>query len=182
MLNVELLEEHAYNVLKIALKCNYLRGYILGFPPFSISTQDESGNDVECIFAKMEAIYKYSIDNPTSGIGEQLYDLLKELTVKLRSPMTIINVLRMIEHQIVAERENRAAFKMNNEELLENLKENLAINEDMYLSPVYAKKGFMTTIRQHDEMLFRYYGRRILENGHGGEDKYLFVPEYDFDV
>lgn len=162
MLNVELLEEYAYNVLKVALEYNDLRRYILGFPPYSIEIQDESGNNSECIFAKMEAVYQYSKENPTAEIGEQLYKLLKSLTVIIRSVDAFLNVLRVVEYQIVAEQEKRAPFKMNYEELLENIRNNLAINKDLYFTAPYAEKHFMSTIQQHDEMLSRNYGYKIL--------------------
>ena len=162
MLNVELLEEYAYNVLKVALNNNDLRRFILGFPPYSIEIQDDSGNNSECIFAKMEAVYQYSKENPTAEIGEQLHELLKTLTVIVRSVDAFINVLRVVEYQIVAEQEKRAPFKMNYEELLENIKNNLAANKVIYTSEIYVQYNFMGTIQQHNEMLSRNYGYSIL--------------------
>lgn len=160
MLNAELLEEYAYKVLEVAIEGKNLDFYIGGVGPYRILTKDALGNDVESITIKMEAIYKYARANPT--FGELVYDTLKKATVIVKASRPLINILSSIEYQIVAEGENRAAFKMNNAELLENLRQNLAINKELYSTEPYVKNNFMDTIQQHDEMLSRYYGYKIL--------------------
>ena len=160
--NVKRLKEYAYEVLEASLKHDALDWYIIGISSYSITIKNEMGQEEECIFAKMEAIYQYYKNNPTSQIGKKLEELLAKFTLNLTGFYGIKSVLQCIEYQIVAEKENRAPFVMNNELLLNNLKQNLQQNKTLYQTEPYNKVGFMSTIQQHDEMLSKNYGHKIL--------------------
>ena len=162
MMNVKLLKEYAYGVLEVAIKSDTLKWYVAGIPLFSIKSLNEFGQEEECIFAKMEAVYQYYKNNPDSKIDIKLEEVLTFFTLNAKADYAVINFLKYVEYQIVAEKENRAPFAMNNEKLLSNLKQNLEQNKKLYQSDEYGKKGFMATIQQHNEMLSRNYGYKIL--------------------
>ena len=51
---------------------------------------------------------------------------------------------------------------MDNQVLLENLRNNLIVNRELYQSERYQKLGFWGKIQEHDESLSSNYGHKIL--------------------
>lgn len=161
-MNMNALKNYATRLLELALEVGDLDMYLASVEPYEIVVKDQQGNDVLNHFIKMEAIYDYYRANKELKLDKKVFDTLYELTINGKSDLAIFSILAVIEHQIVAEGQNRAPFKMDNEVLLANLRKNLQDNKELYQSDVYNDIGFMNSIRQHDEMLSNNYGHKIL--------------------
>ena len=161
-MDVELLKKHADSVLNFALENNCFEKFVIGNPMWSVKIKNQEGEYEDCIYAKMEAIYKYHKQNPSSRIDKKFYTILKEYTPIVKGDEAFITILRTIEYQVVAEAENTAPFKIDNVQLLNNLKNNLLINQNLYRSPNYEQKNFWSKIEQCNETLSSNYGHKIL--------------------
>lgn len=161
-MNVNALKDYARKMLELAIEKDEFDEYVVGLSYWSISLKDEYGKEEECVFAKMEAIYDFHLDNPSFLINEKFYSCLKKYTSIIKGSYNFLAMLRMIEYQVVSESENRAPFKIDNVTLLENLKKNLSENQALYKSQVYEQNKFWNTIEQHNESLSSNYGYRIL--------------------
>jgi hypothetical protein len=161
-MNVELIMKHAESMLDLALENNNFEKFILGNPMWSVKIKNADGSYEDAIYAKMEAIYKYYREKPNSGIDKNLYMILNKYTAIIKGDEALLTIFKTIEYQIVAEAEKRAPFVMENANLLNNLKNNLMSNQELYRSQLYEQKGFWSTIEQHNETLASNYGHKVL--------------------
>ena len=113
-MNVDALYDYAYGKLLLALKYNAIDWFVLGTEPYGVQVpaHNSSGKE-ECIFAKMNAIYEYYNTFPDECINIKLFDVLSEIAPRIKGSNAFITMLRTIEHQIVAEKENRAPFSFD---------------------------------------------------------------------
>ena len=161
-MNMEPLKHYATELLKIALEKDLLYEYLFSIEPFVLSIREPNGGYASDQYFKMYVLYDYYKSNPDIGLEKKLFDTLNEWTKKGKSSKFILSLLNVIECQILSELEKTAPFKLNNELLLSNLKKNLSDNRSLYESEIYEKKGFMGSIREHDEKLYQNYGHKIL--------------------
>jgi len=161
-MNVLEIKKYAESVLEMALQNEQLEKFLIGNPFWSVKIKNDQDIYEDCIFAKMEAIYKYYIEQPESLIEKKIYSILEDWTKKVKGSEAFYIILNTIEYQIVAENENRAPFTLDNTHLLENLKNNLMQNQELFKSEIYEKKNFWKTIEQHNESLSSNYGHKIL--------------------
>lgn len=161
-MDVELIKKHADSMLKFALENNNFEKFVLGNPMWSVKIKNADSEYEDCIYAKMEAIYKYYRENPNFEIDKKLYMILNQYTNIVKGDEAFLTILKTIEYQIVAEAEKRAPFVLENEQLLNNLKKNLLNNQTLYRSQPYDEKKFWNTIEQYNESLSSNYGHKIL--------------------
>lgn len=162
MMNMSLLQELARDMLKTSLKYNLFDRYVTSIGTYSISIDDGYGGKLECISVKMEAIYEYYKNNPESNIDQKFYDNLLEYTYKAKTLWPLVSMLRMIEYQILSEKEGRAPFKMDNDALLDNIKRNLNDNKTLYESEIYKKDKFLNIMGDYNKNLNEKVGRGIM--------------------
>ncbi|MBR6808432.1 MAG: hypothetical protein IKM46_08675 [Clostridia bacterium] len=161
-MNISAIKEYAYNLLITSIKNDKFDEYVFCIPPFSVFVKDEYGNEEECVFAKMEAIYTYHRNNPDFKIDEKFYNNLRSAISKVKGSYSFLSLLRMVEYQIVSENEHRSPFSLDIITLLEDIKNNLYKNQDLYKSEIYERKKFWKTVEQHNESLNSNYGYKIL--------------------
>ena len=93
MINIKRSKEYAYKLLGVALETNELIRYIVDIPPYEIIIKNESGENVDCTFLKMEAIYKHYNDHFDFHIDKLFEETLDYWTLNIKGPGGFINVL-----------------------------------------------------------------------------------------
>lgn len=161
-MNMVVLKKLADNMLDMSFEYDEFFKFVMAVFPFTIKVPDGYGSEFECVSVKMEAIYDYYRKNPVSSIDKQLYDTLKEHMYSCKDIDSLLAMLRMVEYQISSERTDTAPFKIDNEDLLSSLKNNLQENIDVYKSDLYNEKNFLGVMQQHNEDLIENYGHRIM--------------------
>ena len=161
-MNTNLLKQYSEEKLALSLKYNAFDMYVLGVTPYGVKIKNVEGQEEECIFAKMEAIYKCYNEDKELEIDKKLYEVLLEYAPKVKGISGVITILRTIEYQIVKEKEGMSPFEMDNQKLLQELKNNLAVNKELYQSEKYQSKDFWNTIEEHNNTLYENYGYKIL--------------------
>lgn len=136
--------------------------YMTSLGPYEICVKDAQGNDVICHSIKMQAIYDYHRDHQDLCVDKKVFDSLFFLTRIAKSPYGIYELLEVIEHQIVAESQGRAPFKLDITTLLDNLGKNLEENKALYESDIYEQEGFMAEIRRRSRLLSENHGYTLL--------------------
>ena len=165
-MNVEAMKEYASKMLEMILKSKdkeeFFRAYLNEGDIFTIPTADSQGNKVDSKYAKMEAIYDKYRREPNCKIDELLYNTLEKSCPIVKSSSGIVGLLRTIEYQMGAEKENRAPFQMDCQYLLGLVKINLIGNKQIYDRPIYAEENFWGKMQEFDR-IFRGYGYHIME-------------------
>jgi len=163
-MNMDILKSHAADLLEIALRNDSMDLYLFPSGIFKIEIKDPTGNDASDHFIKMEAIYDYYRAHQDQDLVRKVFDVLNKYTQKARADWGFLYFLRIVEHQIVAEAEARAPFRLDIDALLGNLTRNLKDNKALYASDAYDRKGFMEEIRRHHRRLSENYGYMLLSD------------------
>ena len=162
MMNMEALKQLANSLLNRAFRYDEFDRYVGAYIPYSITMPDGHGGEMECISVKMEAIYDCYRNNPDSGIDKKFYEALLKGTSTAVVTRIMVAMLRTIEYQIMAENAKIAPFKIDNDVLLLNIKENLIKNRELYNSKRFQNEGFFDLMQQHNNDLMENYGRKIM--------------------
>lgn len=155
------LRELALKKIDRALKFNHLDQYLGGSPLYEVITHDTMGNKVQAIGVVMEAIYEKYRSNPELELDKKVYEELKKLGKEARSTEAITNGIADIMYQLTAEKENRAPFHLNCEELLKEFKNNLYDNRELYSDPAYTCTGLQEMLEEQDRILQEQHNMRL---------------------
>ncbi|MBQ3423105.1 MAG: hypothetical protein IJH34_15960 [Romboutsia sp.] len=139
--------------LDLALDHNQLDEFLCGYPVYQMDEVDEKGNEIPNSKLIMEAIYRIHNSRPEIELDKMTFDTIKELLKTDKSSEDILNILDNIEYQIEAEKSGTATFKMNCEELLKALKENLIENKELYESGSYKDMEFIRMLNEKQEKI-----------------------------
>ena len=156
------LEELALGKLDIALEFNDLYKYLGGSTLYGVITHDTMGNKVQATGIVMESVYKKYKSNPELELDKKTYESLKKLGKEGRSTVYITNGIEDIMYQLTAEKENRAPFHLNCEELLTEFRNNLYENRDLYQKPAYVREGLQKILEEQDRILQEQHNIKLL--------------------
>ena len=155
------LNKLALKLLNIALKYDVLYNYLGGSTLYSVKTRDTMGNKVQATGVVMEAIYEKYRSNPELELDKKVYEALKKLGKEGRSTVYITNGIADIMYQLTAEKENRAPFHLNCEELLKEFRNNLYDNRELYSKPAYTRTGLQEMLEEQDRILQEQHNMRL---------------------
>lgn len=156
------LRELALKLLDIALKHNHLDEYLGGSPLYEIITHDTMGNKVQATGIVMESVYEKYKSNPELELDKKTYEALKKLGKEARSTRAITNGIDDIMYQLSTEKENRAPFQLNCEELLKEFRNNLYENREVYQKPAYVRNGLQKILEEQDRILWEQHNIKFL--------------------
>ena len=156
------LEKLALKFLDRALEFNHLDQYLGGSPLYGIKTHDTMGNKVQATGIVMESVYKKYKSNPELELDKKTYEALKKLGKEGRSTEAITNGIDDIMYQLTAEKENRAPFHLNCEELLTEFRNNLYENRNLYSDQSYICTGLQEILEKQDRILWEQHNIKLL--------------------
>ena len=156
------LRELALKLLDIALKHNDLDQYLEGSPLYEIITHDTMGNKVQATSIVMESVYEKYKSNPELELDKKAYEALKKIGKEAKYIGYITNGIDDIMYQLNAEKENRAPFHLNYEELLKGFRNNLYENRDLYWDPEYIEDELQEILETQDRILWEQYNIKLL--------------------
>ena len=160
---------HSKNLLHMALKHDELYQYVGQWYSYKIDRQQQ----VKLVYPAelvLQTIYDKYASDPSSRIDAKLYEAMEYSFKASKNGITHLNLIRLIEQQLKAEKEHKAPFTIDCQSLLEILKENIAQNAAQYTKPIAdldLPSGFMAEFATHNDVL-KEYGYSILGNTHGG--------------
>lgn len=161
----ELNKEHAKKLLNIAIKNNNILDFVLCRGLYQIlppETIKQNGFPVQII---MQSIYETYEEQPETKLDSKFFEEVKNYMLGGKTGgIYVIRLLYDIEYQLEAEKDKKAPFHINCNELLKLISDCIKKNKEKFESydPVHLARGLMPEFEEHDDYLDRHFGHKIL--------------------
>ena len=151
-------------LLKIAVKNNDFENFVLMRPNYCIESRDLNGFVVPNRYYTMNAIYECYKEDSSLQLDVLLYNALINISKKYKGERAIETVLETVKYHLDAEKNNVAPFKIDCQSILNELRNMLLKNKDMYMEKkeVFNNVPFWNNIEEYDSTLLNNYGHKIL--------------------
>ncbi len=132
-------DEYADKLLSIAIQSNELSYFIIGFPTYEIPFRDLNGFVRHNDYAALKALYRWyekSNEKESKQILTAIQKAYEDMTVsKLQEH--IFSILDQVNFNIIDFKKGNAPFILNVTSIINLIKDNLRINNEMYKKEVY---------------------------------------------
>ena len=152
----------------IAIELQYggdIKDLLGGKLTFCIGVPSENGEIEHSTWAVMEAIYEYYKEHPEVKIDEIMYKSLEEDFSERQYPKHILNEIKMVQYQMMCEKQGTAPFKLDCIKLLNIAAENILEHKDFYQkywTEEYGPKGSLVEFEALNENLKNHHGQSIM--------------------
>ena len=164
MENYEIKKEISRTLLEYALKNRHLIQYICNngiYRTYSEKEEKINGYPTQLI---MQTIYQKYLESPELNLDKLMYEDIKRMLEITYNGRMLVNLLNIIEYQLMEEKDLKAPFKIDCENLLRKMAENIKNNKERYIATGINEnnEGYYSDFKAHDDYLNFHYGQKIL--------------------
>lgn len=158
------LEKKSLEKLQVALKSDKLYAFLLGIGIYELDAGNMNSSMILNTGAIMNTIYSYC--NKFKNISNEVQQSMEQIA-NIKTFHAVYSTLEIVTYQLSAEKNNKAPFKLDNEKILNILRENINKNLDLYsksgeLGVYNLEKGMIPIVKDYDNELNENYGKHVL--------------------
>lgn len=147
------------DILEHVLSSNHFREYILMLPLYNSNNPKLHYNE----FNVLTSIHNYHRKHPNEHIDKKYYDTLSQIARTGYGERGVKGVLDNVKSQLYFEKNGKAAFHVDCQEILKELKSTIMAHKDIYMGESEISKGpFWNTIQDYNQELSEEYGHKVL--------------------